>query len=201
MNIADYIAGSASSAQRVTAEAAIPPLREGYSRTQALLDHIADAGPISTADLCEALDITSRQVWGMLKDKVKAGAVTHERGMWARTAQEVADWQAAIDEAVMAKQEAEAVALLTRRGWTCIAPGIKAMTCADQPWTEDDALADAYFATGTEPDLFRDYWDLISRVGRWRERHAPTADRLEALADKMDRVCSDRFGPDWNIPF
>lgn len=75
------------------------------------------------------------------------------------------------------------------------------MTCADQPWTEDDALADAYFATGTEFELFHDYWDLMLRVGRWRERHAPTADRLEALADKMDRVCSDRFGVDWNIPF
>lgn len=87
--------------------------------------NIADAEPISTADLCKALDITSRQVWGMLKDKVRSGHVTHERGMWARTAQEVADWQAAIDEAVMAKQEAEAVALLTRRGWTCIQPEAK----------------------------------------------------------------------------
>lgn len=75
------------------------------------------------------------------------------------------------------------------------------MTCEDQPWTEDDALADAYFATGTERQLFYDYWDLLSRVNRWRARHAPTADRLEALAGKMDRVCSDRFGEDWNVPF
>lgn len=120
MDIANYITGSAHAAQRLTAEATLPPMREGYSRTQALLDHIADAGPISTADLCKALDINSRQVWGMLKDKLQAGKVTHDRGMWARTAQEVADWQAAIDEAVMAKQEAEAVALLTRRGWTCV---------------------------------------------------------------------------------
>lgn len=112
MDIANYITGSAQAAQR-----------EGYSRTQALLDHIADAGPISTADLCKALDINSRQVWGMLKDKLQAGKVTHDRGMWARTAQEVADWRAAMDEAVMAKQEADAVALLTRRGWTCVAPG------------------------------------------------------------------------------
>jgi hypothetical protein len=77
------------------------------------------------------------------------------------------------------------------------------ITLADdgQPWTEDDALADAYFSTGTEPELFSDYWALISRIHRWRERHAPTAERLSALADKMDRVCSGRFGPDWNIPF
>ena len=120
MNITDYITGSALAAQRQRVEAGAPALRDGYSRTQALLDHIADAGPISTADLCKALDINSRQVWGMLKDKLQSGKVTHESGMWARTAQEVADWQAAIDEAVMAKQEADAVALLTRRGWACV---------------------------------------------------------------------------------
>lgn len=98
MNIANYITGSAHAAQRMTAEATLPPLREGYSR----------------------------QVWGMLKDKLQAGKVTRDRGMWARTAQEVADWQAAIDEAVMAKQEADAVALLTRRGWTCVKEESKA---------------------------------------------------------------------------
>lgn len=125
MNIAKYITGSAHAAQRMAAEATLPPRRAGYSRTQELLDHIADAGPISTADLCKALDINSRQVWGMLKDKLQSGKVTNERGMWARTAQEVSDWQAAIDEAVMAKQEAEAVALLTRRGWMCIQPEAK----------------------------------------------------------------------------
>lgn len=125
MNIAKYITGSAHAAQRMAAEATLPPRRAGYSRTQELLDHIADAGPISTADLCKALDITSRQAWGMLKDKLQSGKVTHDRGMWARSAQEVADWQAAIDEAVMAKQEAEAVALLTRRGWMCIQPEAK----------------------------------------------------------------------------
>ena len=119
MNITDYIQSSASTAQRLRIEADIPPLREGYSRTQALLDHIAEAGPISTVDLCHALDLSSRQVWGMLKHKLQAGKVTHERGMWARTAKEVDDWQAAIDQAVMAQQEAEAVALLTSRGWTC----------------------------------------------------------------------------------
>lgn len=126
MNIAKYITGSAHAAQRMAAEATLPPRRAGYSRTQELLDHIADAGPISTADLCKALDINSRQVWGMLKDKLQSGKVTHERGMWAHTAQEVADWQAAIDEAVMAKQEAEAVALLTRRGWLCVKQEAKA---------------------------------------------------------------------------
>jgi hypothetical protein len=120
MNIANYITDSATAAQRLTAEATLPPLREGYSRTQALLDHIADTGPISTADLCKALNITNRQVWGMLKYPLQTGKVIHERGMWARTAQEVVDWQAAIDEAVIAKEEADAVALLTRRGWTCV---------------------------------------------------------------------------------
>lgn len=122
MNIADYITGSANAAQRQRVEASVPPLREGYSRTQELVDHIADNGPISTADLCKALDITSRQVWGMLKHPLQTCKVIQQRGMWARTAQEVADWQAAIDEAVIAEQEAAAVELLTRLGWTCVAP-------------------------------------------------------------------------------
>ncbi|MDX9718154.1 MAG: hypothetical protein RBT67_12355 [Thauera sp.] len=122
MNLADYITGSAKTASRQRVEADVRPLREGYSRTQELLDHIAGAAPISTADLCKALDLTSRQVWGMLKDPLQKGKVTHVRGMWARTAQEVADWQSTLDEAARAAAEAEAVALLTSRGWTCIAP-------------------------------------------------------------------------------
>lgn len=126
MNITDYIQSIASTAQRLRIEADIPPLREGYSRTQALLDHIAEAGPISTVDLCHALDLTSRQVWGMLKQPRDTGKVTYEHGMWARTGHEIADWQAEIDGAVMAAREAEAVALLTSRGWTCIKPGAHA---------------------------------------------------------------------------
>ena len=122
MNIADYITGCAQVAQRQRAELAMPPLREGYSRTQALLDHIADEGPISTADLCQALEITSRQVWGMLKQPLQAGKVAHDRGLWSRSAQTLNDWHAAIDAAAMAERETEAVALLTSRGWTCVAP-------------------------------------------------------------------------------
>ena len=37
MDIANYITGSAHAAQRLTAEASLPPLRAGYSRTQELL--------------------------------------------------------------------------------------------------------------------------------------------------------------------
>ncbi len=121
MSIADYITGSAKAAQRQRVDASV-----GYSRTQELVDHIADNGPISTADLCKALDITSRQVWGMLKHPLQTGKVTHKRGMWARSEQEVAAWQAAIDEAAIAEQEAAAVELLTRLGWTCVAPGVEA---------------------------------------------------------------------------
>lgn len=122
MNIADYITGSAQVAQRQRIESDVPALRDGYSRTQELIDHIADAGPSSTADLCKALDITSRQVWGMLKQPLQSGKVTHKRGIWARTDQEVAEWHSAIDAALLAQQEAEAVALLTSRGWTCVKP-------------------------------------------------------------------------------
>lgn len=39
MNIADYIIGSALAAQRQRVEAGEPALRDGCSRTQALLDH------------------------------------------------------------------------------------------------------------------------------------------------------------------
>lgn len=120
MNIADYITGSAQAARLQRIEADIPPLREGYSRTQALLDHIAEAGPISTVDLCKALDLTSKQVWGMLKQPSFGGKVTHMHGVWSRTTQEATDWKASLDAAVMAQQEAEAVELLTSRGWTCV---------------------------------------------------------------------------------
>lgn len=91
--------------------------------------HCGGSGTVMTCcdDLCKALDITSRQVWGMLKHPLQTGKVIQQRGMWARTAQEVADWQAAIDEAVIAEQEAAAVVeLLTRRGWTCVAPEVAA---------------------------------------------------------------------------
>ena len=122
MNITDYITGTARTAQRLAAAATLPKLREGYSRTQTLLDHIADEGPTRTADICRALDLTSRQVWGMLKEPLRTGKVTYECGMWARHTQEITDWLSAIDEAERAAAEADAVALLTRRGWTCIAP-------------------------------------------------------------------------------
>ena len=75
------------------------------------------------------------------------------------------------------------------------------MTCADFSWHEDEALAAERFATGTEAELRDDYWDLWRRVSRWRHRHAPTADRLEALADQLERVGDERFGVDWNRPF
>lgn len=124
MNLADYITGCAQVAQRQRVERTLPPLREGYSRTQALLDHIADEGPISTAVLCEALDITSRQVWGMLKQPLQAGKVAHKRGLWSRSTQTLNDWHTAIDAAAMAEREAEAVALLTSRGGTCVKAGM-----------------------------------------------------------------------------
>ena len=75
------------------------------------------------------------------------------------------------------------------------------MTCADYPWIEDEALAAEHFATAPENELFNDYCELWRRVERWRHRHSPTADRLEALADQLERVGNERFGVDWNIPF
>lgn len=103
MNITDYLTGSAQAAQRLRVEAEIAPLREGYSRTQTLVDHIAESGPISTVDLCRALDLTSRQVWGLLKQPRDTGKVAYEHGMWARTGHEIASWQADIDAAPEAK--------------------------------------------------------------------------------------------------
>lgn len=58
------------------------------------------------------------------------------------------------------------------------------MTCADYAWHEDEALAAKRFATGTEAELRDDYWDLWRRVNRWRHRHAPTAERLEATREQ-----------------
>jgi hypothetical protein len=41
---------------------------------------------------------------------------------------------------------------------------------------------------------------LLGQWQRTQSRSTPSP-ALEALADKMDRVCSDRFGEDWNVPF
>lgn len=68
MKIADYIMGSAATARRLQIESGksgMPKLRDGYSRAQKLIDHIAGEGPIRTAELCSAFDLTSKQVWGM----------------------------------------------------------------------------------------------------------------------------------------
>lgn len=75
------------------------------------------------------------------------------------------------------------------------------MTCADYPWLEDEALAAEHFASAPHRELWNDYWDLLRRVERWRHRHSPTADRLEALADQLEHVGDERFGVDWNSPF
>lgn len=122
MNIADYIAGSVTAARRVRAESALPKLREGYSRTQELIDHIVAEGPVRTVELCRALDLTSRQVWGMLKDPLRTGKVVHERGVWSGSADKIDAWAAALSAAEEAAVEAEAVALLAARGWTCLPP-------------------------------------------------------------------------------
>lgn len=122
MKIADYITGTVTAGKRLAVEAELQRRHEGYSRTQQLVEHIAEDGPISTVDLCKALDITSRQVWGMLKARLIAGDVTNKRGLWSCQERLIDDWYEKIDEQLAAKQEAEAAALLTSRGWACYPP-------------------------------------------------------------------------------
>ncbi|MCK9540202.1 hypothetical protein [Dokdonella sp.] len=122
MKIADYIMGSAATARRLQIESGMPKLRDGYSRTQELIDHIAGEGPIRTAELCSALDLTSKQVWGMLKHPLLTGKVVHERGVWSSSVGKIDAWQARLAAAEAAAAEAEAAALLSARGWTCLPP-------------------------------------------------------------------------------
>lgn len=125
MKIADYIMGSAATARRLQIESGksgMPKLRDGYSRAQKLIDHIAGEGPIRTAELCSAFDLTSKQVWGMLKYPLLTGKVVHERGVWSSSVGKIDAWAAELSAAEAAAVEAEAVALLAARGWTCLPP-------------------------------------------------------------------------------
>lgn len=71
MNLADYIAGCARTARQVQIEqAAAPrPLREA----------------ISTRELARLLGLTSRQVWGLLKQPRMVGKVEIVAGCWMRS--------------------------------------------------------------------------------------------------------------------
>lgn len=122
MDIANYVAGCASAARKVRVESALPKLHKGYSRTQELIDHIAVEGPVRTVELCRALDLTSRQAWGMLKYPLRTGKVVHERGVWSSSVGKIDAWAAELSAAEAAAVEAEAVALLAARGWTCLPP-------------------------------------------------------------------------------
>lgn len=124
MNIADYITGFAPTARRLQIGSGMPKLRDGYSRAQKLIDHIASEGPIRTAELCSALDLTSRQVWGMLKHHLMTGRVFHRMGVWSCEIGKIDEWQARLSSAEAAA-EAEAAALLSARGWTCLPPEAK----------------------------------------------------------------------------
>lgn len=124
MNIADYIAGCARTARQVQIEqAAAPrPLREGHSLTQELLDTIAEHDAISTRELARLLGLTSRQVWGLLKQPRTVGKVEIVAGCWMRSSA----WEerrAARAELQAQADDAAAVEYLTARGWRCVPPG------------------------------------------------------------------------------
>lgn len=132
MNIADYIAGSAAAARQVQIEQVAARLRDGYSRTQELLDTIAERGQISTAELGHDLGLTHRQVWGLLKQPRAAGKVNCTNGRWTRsTAWE--ERRAARAELQAQTDDAAAVEYLASRGWTCVPPNDNGnRSCADE---------------------------------------------------------------------
>ncbi len=73
------------------------------------------------------------------------------------------------------------------------------MTCVT--WHDDEKLAEAFFASASQDEMYESYWSLWRSMPRWEARHEPTAERLKRLCDRMERVGDQRFGADWNIPF
>lgn len=73
------------------------------------------------------------------------------------------------------------------------------MTCIQ--WHDDQVLAEQFFSTATCEELKDAWFQLAKSLDRWRERHPPTAERLQALADRLWDVGSARFGDDFCIPF
>lgn len=90
-----------------------PPAPREDSKVAQLLGVLAVHSSFSTLSLCVACDLTSRQVWGLLKGPRAAGQVTYEAGRWAL----VPDYPGADVQ--------RAVELLRSKGWVLTAPATK----------------------------------------------------------------------------
>ena len=83
---------------------------ESSSATGGLL-HLLDCnGPMTSAELADAQFLTTRKVWGLLKNARSIGQVTHRDGLWA------------LDVDFPGTDVLKAAALLRARGWTVEAP-------------------------------------------------------------------------------
>jgi|JI6StandDraft_1071083.scaffolds.fasta_scaffold432413_1 hypothetical protein len=90
---------------------AVTARANGTTLTSHLL-HLLDLnGPMSTAEIGEAANLTTRQVWGLLKSQRAHGLVTYEDQLWS------------LNRQASTLDEARAAAVLRAAGWTVVPPG------------------------------------------------------------------------------
>lgn len=75
------------------------------------------------------------------------------------------------------------------------------MQCKDMPWIESDSAAAEFMTTASEAELERAMKEVEGLAERLGRLHAPTRDRLNALALAMFRKGCDRFGESFAVPF
>lgn len=90
------------------------PSLVGRSHTKKLLRLIDMNGALSSADLARATNLTTKQVWGLLKAHRAAGIVIFVHGLWSLNR-----------DAVSKREINAAVSLLRRHGYQVIEPEFK----------------------------------------------------------------------------
>lgn len=116
MNPFEQLLRAASAPAAATSGRALPrqaaaARASGTTITSHLLQLLQANGPMSTAEICDAAALTSRQVWGLLKTQRNYGRVTYDGRAWA------------LASPAPSAGEEQAAALLRAKGWAVAAPG------------------------------------------------------------------------------
>lgn len=96
---------------RATRPTSEPPRQQEDTKLARLLAELSARDSATTLTLSVCCDLSSRQVWGLLKAPRAAGQVSYSEGRWTCNR----DWRGAAVE--------RAAALLRAHGWQVQAPG------------------------------------------------------------------------------